>query len=132
MMEQDNDTKQDAASAKKAEKNRLKAAREAAAGEINPDTYWSLYMSFRATNFNEPSWNRAKFLKFLQKSTGVDYLPDNTRIYQKHAYCCTRWAKLKAAGQIPRFDKNDFPLPPTSRSLGDEAFLKLAGGLYGS
>jgi len=132
MNDEENEEEVDTRSIKKAEKSRLKAARETAAGEINPDVYWALYMSFKATHDGSTSWNRNKFLKYLQEKTGVDYLPDNTRIYQKHAYCCKRWNKLLDAGKIARFDADDFPLPPTSRSLGDEAFISLAGGLYPS
>ena len=131
MSEQDNESTDAKRDAKKAEKNRLKAAREQSASEINPDVYWALYMVFKAGNFTTPVWNRAKFLKSLQESCGLDYLPDNTRIYQKHAYCIRKWEALLEDGKIERFDADDFPLPPTSRSLGDEAFLQLAGGLYG-
>ena len=130
MSDEEMEIKEEAASAKKAEKDRLKAAREAAASQINPDTYWALYMSYKAEHHNTPAWNRGLFLKFLLESCPIDYLPDNTRIYQKHNYCCIRWEKLLKEGQIPRFNRDDFPLPPTSRSLGDAAFLKLADGLY--
>ena len=43
-----------------------KAAAEYAASKINPDTYWALYMSFKANNENTDAWNRETFLEFLK------------------------------------------------------------------
>lgn len=125
------DTNISIADAKRQQKSNAKAAAEVAAGKITPDHYWALYMSFKAMHQGSPIWNRKSFLSFLhEKRSDIGVEPDNTRIYQKHAYCIKRWEKLKEAQQIPRFNAKDFPLPPTSRSVGDAAFISQAGNLY--
>jgi hypothetical protein len=117
---------------KSALKKMEKAAAELAASKINPDIYWALYMSFKAVHHGKTnSWNRVAFLEYLKEAVaGVDVQPDNTRIYQKHSYCWKRFEALLEAGKIPKFDRDDFPLPPTSRGIGEEAFVKLANDLY--
>jgi len=116
---------------KSALKKMQKAAAEVAASKINPDVYWVHYMSYKAVHHKKTDqWNRVSFLEFLKEKAGVDVVPDNTRIYQKHSYCCGKFEKLVKAGKIPKFNRNDFPLPPTSRGLGDDVFIGLAGDLY--
>ena len=125
------DTTTSIADAKRQQKTNQKAAAEVAAGKITPDHYWALYMSYKATHQGKPTWNRVSFLDYLLDARpDIGVKPDNTRIYQKHKYCIGRWEKLLDAGQISKFNADDFPLPPTSRSVGDAAFLKLAGDLY--
>jgi len=119
------------ADAKRQQKTNMKAAAEVAAGKITPDHYWAMYMLYKAEHQGSPTWNRKSFLGYLLEARpdiGVE--PDNTRIYQKHKYCIGRWEKLKEEDRIAKFNADDFPLPPTSRSVGDAAFLKMAGDLY--
>jgi hypothetical protein len=109
-----------------------KAAAEYAASKINPDTYWALYMSFKANNENTDAWNRETFLEFLKDNVStINVIPDNTRIYQKHKYCCKKFETLLEQGKIKRFNEDDFPLPPTSRGITEEVFIGLAANLYG-
>ena len=123
---------EESGASKAALKKMEKAAAEVAASKINPDVYWALYMSFKASHHGKTtSWNRQTFLEFLKESVAsIDVVPDNTRIYQKHSYCWAKFEKLLKAGKIPKFNRKDFPLPPTSRGLGDEVFIGLAGDLY--
>ena len=123
---------EDAGVDKAAIKRMEKAAAEVAASKINPDIYWALYMSFKAAHHGKTDkWNRATFLDYLKEAvSSIDVAPDNTRIYQKHSYCLGKFEKLFEKKVIPRFNRQDFPLPPTSRGLGDEVFISLAGDLY--
>ena len=116
---------------KKEARTAAKGAAEYAASKITPDRYWALYMSYKAKNEGTDAWNRPSFLEFLKEhTTTINVVPDNTRIYQKHIYCFGRYEKLLKSGAIKRFDRADFPLPPTSRSVGDAPFIKLGNMLY--
>ncbi len=119
------------ADSKKAMRTAAKGAAEFAASKISPDRYWDLYMRYKKEHQGTDKWTRPAFLEFLKDATSaINVVPDNTRIYQKHAYCIRKFERMLESGEIPRFDEDDFPLPPTSRGIPRSVWLKKANNLY--